>query len=73
MYFSGTIAPMFRQCGIYDEFVNIAKTVSGMTICNEQREVEYVLPLEGHQELLVPLFLFVGHFSSLGFRSQRTD
>ncbi|KAK5797006.1 hypothetical protein F5H01DRAFT_373550 [Linnemannia elongata] len=51
MYFSANTAPMFKQCGIYDEFVSVSKPVLNMMICNEQRELEYMLPLQGHEEL----------------------
>ncbi|KAF9539776.1 hypothetical protein EC957_005070 [Mortierella hygrophila] len=51
MYFSATTAPMFKQCGIYDEFVSVSKPVSGMKICNEERQLEYTIPFHGHKEL----------------------
>ncbi|KAF8946746.1 hypothetical protein BGZ47_011490 [Haplosporangium gracile] len=51
MYFNATTAPMFKQCGIYDEFVSVSKPVSAMKICNEQRQLEYMIQFHGHEEL----------------------
>ena len=50
MYFSATTANLFKQCGIYDEFVSIAKEVSGILMCTEQREVDFKIQFVDHEE-----------------------
>ncbi|KAG0373979.1 hypothetical protein BGX24_010988 [Mortierella sp. AD032] len=51
MYFNGSTAPMFTQCGIYEQFLAIAKPVFTMKFCNEDREVEHMMHFRDHQEL----------------------
>lgn len=51
MYFNGTTANLFKQCGIYDEFVSSGKLVSAINVCNEQREIQYRIDFQGHEEL----------------------
>ncbi|KAG9071664.1 hypothetical protein KI688_005877 [Linnemannia hyalina] len=51
MYFHGTTANLFKQCGIYDEFVSSGKFVSAINVCNEQREIQYKIDFQGHNEL----------------------
>ncbi|KAG0043039.1 hypothetical protein BGZ89_006602, partial [Linnemannia elongata] len=51
MYFNGTTANFFKQCGIYDEFVSSGKLVSAINVCNEQREIQYKIDFQGHDEL----------------------
>ncbi|KAG0069845.1 hypothetical protein BGZ90_000065 [Linnemannia elongata] len=51
MYFNGTTANLFKQCGIYDEFVSSGKLVSAINVCNEQREIQYKIDFQGHEEL----------------------
>ncbi|KAG0257520.1 hypothetical protein BGZ95_005215 [Linnemannia exigua] len=51
MYFNGTTANLFRQCGIYDEFVSLGKFVSSINVCNEQREVQYKIDFQGYDKL----------------------
>ncbi|OAQ29844.1 FAD/NAD(P)-binding domain-containing protein [Linnemannia elongata AG-77] len=51
MAFSATTANLFKQCGIYDEFVSISKLSSVLNVCNEQRESEYKIDFRGHDEM----------------------
>ncbi|KAK3813785.1 MAG: hypothetical protein JOS17DRAFT_760965 [Linnemannia elongata] len=51
MYFNGTTANLFKQCGIYDEFVSSGKFVSAIDVCNEEREIQYKIDFQGHDEL----------------------
>lgn len=57
MYFSATTANLFKQCGIYDEFVSIAKDVSGILMCTEQREVDFKIHFVDHEEEYEPTYL----------------
>ncbi|KAK3817829.1 MAG: hypothetical protein J3R72DRAFT_480147 [Linnemannia gamsii] len=50
MYFNCTTANFFKQCGFYDEFVSLGKTVSSIKMCNENREVEFSLDFENHEK-----------------------
>ncbi|KAF9154194.1 hypothetical protein BG015_001651 [Linnemannia schmuckeri] len=50
MYFCGTTANIFKQCGIYEEFLAFGKLVSAINVCNEQREVQYKVDFAGHDE-----------------------
>ncbi|KAG0285167.1 hypothetical protein BGZ96_010525 [Linnemannia gamsii] len=52
MYFSATTAYLFKQCEIYDEFTAIAKEVSGILMCTEQREVDFKIHFVNHEDLL---------------------
>ncbi|KAG0204212.1 hypothetical protein BGX33_008654 [Mortierella sp. NVP41] len=50
MYFNATTAPLFKQCGLYDEFLTFGKFVSALQMCNEEREVEYMIDFDGQRE-----------------------
>ncbi|KAG0204210.1 hypothetical protein BGX33_008652 [Mortierella sp. NVP41] len=50
MYFNGTSAPLFKQCGFYDEFVSFSKYVSGIQVCNEKCGIEYIMDFTGERE-----------------------
>lgn len=41
MAFGAATAPMFKQLGIYDEFVALAKFNDSIRFCNEKRQTEY--------------------------------
>ncbi|KAF8943003.1 hypothetical protein BGZ47_005916 [Haplosporangium gracile] len=41
MAFGASTAPMFKQLGIYDEFVALAKFNDSIQFCNEKRQMEY--------------------------------
>ncbi|KAG0273713.1 hypothetical protein BGZ95_010487 [Linnemannia exigua] len=49
MYFNSTTANLFKQCGIYDEFVAIGKYVSSLQFCNEDRQVDFHVYFTGHE------------------------
>ncbi|KAG9071681.1 hypothetical protein KI688_005894 [Linnemannia hyalina] len=51
MYFNCTTANLFKQCGIYEEFVALGKYVSSIKMCNENRELEFSVDFEGHEEM----------------------
>ncbi|KAK5797005.1 hypothetical protein F5H01DRAFT_359381 [Linnemannia elongata] len=51
MALSATTANLFKQCGIYDEFVSISKFASVIDICNERRKSEYKIDFHGHNEM----------------------
>ncbi|KAK3805212.1 MAG: hypothetical protein JOS17DRAFT_808613 [Linnemannia elongata] len=51
MFFNSTTAPLFKQCGIYDEFLSIGKYLSGVDMCTEDRNVYFRLGFVGHEEL----------------------
>ncbi|KAK5797016.1 hypothetical protein F5H01DRAFT_385353 [Linnemannia elongata] len=51
MYFNCTTANLFKQCGIYEEFLALGKYVSAIKMCNENRELEFSVDFEGHDEL----------------------
>ncbi|KAG9071658.1 hypothetical protein KI688_005871 [Linnemannia hyalina] len=48
MYFHGTTANLFKQCGIYNEFVSSGKFVSAVNVCNEQREIQYKIDFQAN-------------------------
>ncbi|KAF9120511.1 hypothetical protein BGW39_011311 [Mortierella sp. 14UC] len=50
MYFNCTTANLFKQCGIYDEFVALGKYVSSVQMCNEGRQVEFSLDFDNHEK-----------------------
>ncbi|KAF9920049.1 hypothetical protein FBU30_010219 [Linnemannia zychae] len=50
MYFNAATANIFKQCGIYDEFVSIGKLVTAMRMCNENREVNFLIDVTSHEE-----------------------
>ncbi|KAF9086672.1 hypothetical protein BGX23_008654 [Mortierella sp. AD031] len=50
MYFNGTSAPLFKQCGIYDEFVSFGKFVTNIQVCNEHREVKFKMDFAGEDK-----------------------
>ncbi|KAF9127870.1 hypothetical protein BGW39_005506 [Mortierella sp. 14UC] len=43
IFFNATTAKLFKQCGIYEEMMSIAKLTHNIKIANEKREVEYTL------------------------------
>ncbi|KAG0278864.1 hypothetical protein BGZ96_002206 [Linnemannia gamsii] len=51
MYFNGTTANLFKQCGFYDQFVSISKFVSTINVCDENRDIQYKIDFQGHDEL----------------------
>ncbi|KAK5796920.1 hypothetical protein F5H01DRAFT_385352 [Linnemannia elongata] len=53
MYFNCTTANLFKQCGIYDEFVSLRKYVSSIKMCNEVRVVDFSMDFAGHEALQV--------------------
>ncbi|KAK3805681.1 MAG: hypothetical protein JOS17DRAFT_615596 [Linnemannia elongata] len=50
MFFNSTTAPLFKQCGIYDEFLSIGKYLSGIDMCSEDRKLSFKLGFAGHEE-----------------------
>ncbi|KAK3835606.1 MAG: hypothetical protein J3R72DRAFT_494074 [Linnemannia gamsii] len=58
MSFGAPTAPMFKQLGIYDEFVGLAKFNDSIQFCNEKREVEYKMefPVDQDGTLTTKLF-----------------
>ncbi|KAF8942271.1 hypothetical protein BGZ47_006654, partial [Haplosporangium gracile] len=50
MFFNSTTAPLFKQCGIYDEFLSIGKYLSGADMCTEERKLAFRLDFAGHEE-----------------------
>ncbi|KAF9120613.1 hypothetical protein BGX30_003081 [Mortierella sp. GBA39] len=50
MYFNCTTVNLFKQCGIYEEFAALGKCVSAIKMCNEQRELEFSIEFEGHEQ-----------------------
>ncbi|KAG0053744.1 hypothetical protein BGZ90_006149, partial [Linnemannia elongata] len=50
MYFNCTTAPLFKQCGIYDEFLAIGKFISKIDMCTEDRKVAFELGFAGQEE-----------------------
>ncbi|KAF9091029.1 hypothetical protein BGX23_005545 [Mortierella sp. AD031] len=51
MAFSGSLAPLFKQLGIYEEFVAMGKQSDSIQIFNHKREHQYTVGLSGHMEL----------------------
>lgn len=51
MFFNCTTANLFKQCGIYDEFVAMGKYISAIKVCNEKRKLEFSMDFEGHDEM----------------------
>ncbi|KAG9063208.1 hypothetical protein KI688_004810 [Linnemannia hyalina] len=51
MFFNSTTAPLFKQCGIYDEFLSIGKYLSKIDMCTEDRKVAFELSFAGHEEV----------------------
>ncbi|KAH7056127.1 hypothetical protein BKA57DRAFT_531832 [Linnemannia elongata] len=50
MYFNCTTANFFKQCGIYEEFLSIAKDVASIKMCNEKRALDFSLDFPGHEK-----------------------
>ncbi|KAG0287066.1 hypothetical protein BGZ97_007204, partial [Linnemannia gamsii] len=50
MYFNSTTANLFKQCGIYEEFLSISKHVSAIQVFNEKREPAYCMAFEGQDQ-----------------------
>jgi hypothetical protein len=46
IFFNATTAKLFKQCGIYEDMMKIAKLTPSIQIANEKREVEYTLDFE---------------------------
>jgi hypothetical protein len=53
MGFNATTAVMFKQCGIYDEFLAIAKPMSGVQVGNIHRTIDYKIDFSEQEELQV--------------------
>lgn len=51
MALSAATANLFKQCGIYDEFVSISQFASVIDICNVRRKSEYKIDFHGHNEM----------------------
>ncbi|KAK3813783.1 MAG: hypothetical protein JOS17DRAFT_760957 [Linnemannia elongata] len=51
MFFNCTTAAFFKQCGIYEELIALGKPISSMHIGNEDRELEFKIDFEGHDEM----------------------
>ncbi|KAF9545269.1 hypothetical protein EC957_011142 [Mortierella hygrophila] len=51
MFFNSTTAPLFKQCGIYDEFVSIGKYLDVAELCTEDRKASFKLGSGGHEEV----------------------
>lgn len=49
MYFNSTTANLFKQCGIYEEFLAIGKYVSSIQVFNEERGHEFSMDFEGQE------------------------
>ncbi|KAK5796991.1 hypothetical protein F5H01DRAFT_373662 [Linnemannia elongata] len=49
MYFNSTTANLFKQCGIYEEFLAIGKYVSAIQVFNEERGHEFSMDFEGQE------------------------
>ncbi|KAF9120050.1 hypothetical protein BGW39_011704 [Mortierella sp. 14UC] len=50
MYFNTTTANLFKQCGIYEEFLAIGKYVSAIQIFNEERGAEFTMDFDGQEQ-----------------------
>ncbi|KAF9154192.1 hypothetical protein BG015_001649 [Linnemannia schmuckeri] len=50
MYFNSTTASLFKQCGIYDEFLSIGKPVNSIKMCNEKRELDFSMDFAGQEK-----------------------
>jgi hypothetical protein len=53
MFFNATTAKLFKQCGIYDEMMSIAKLTPSINIANENREIEYTLDFSKAADMYV--------------------
>ncbi|KAG9063199.1 hypothetical protein KI688_004800 [Linnemannia hyalina] len=51
MFFNSTTAPLFKQCGIYDEFLSIGKFLDAADLCTEDQKVAFSLGSRGHEEV----------------------
>ncbi|KAF9283545.1 hypothetical protein BGZ88_010436 [Linnemannia elongata] len=49
--FNATTAVMFKQCGFYDEFLAIAKPMSGVQVGNTRRTIDYKIDFSEQEEL----------------------
>ncbi|KAF8946751.1 hypothetical protein BGZ47_011495 [Haplosporangium gracile] len=49
MYFNCTTANLFKQCGIYDEFLALGKDVSVIQVCKDPREVDFDMPFGDYE------------------------
>jgi hypothetical protein len=50
MSFGAPSAPMFKQLGIYDKFVSLAKISDSIQFYNEKREAEYKIEFPVDQD-----------------------
>ncbi|KAF9127872.1 hypothetical protein BGW39_005508 [Mortierella sp. 14UC] len=60
LFFNATTAKLFKQCGIYDQIMEIAKLTHSIQIANENREIDYILDYAE----AVPLFGSSGYIVS---------
>ncbi|KAK3835637.1 MAG: hypothetical protein J3R72DRAFT_513801 [Linnemannia gamsii] len=60
LFFNATTAKLFKQCGIYDQIMNIAKLTPSIEIANEDRDIDYTLDYAE----AVPLFGSSGYIVS---------
>ncbi|KAG0285514.1 hypothetical protein BGZ96_010253 [Linnemannia gamsii] len=51
MGFNATTAVMFKQCGFYDEFLAVAKPMSGVQVGNIHRTIDYKIDFSEQEEL----------------------
>ncbi|KAF9926501.1 hypothetical protein FBU30_003940 [Linnemannia zychae] len=51
MVFGPTLAPMFKQCGIYDEFVTLGKRNDTINVLNSKGYMEYSVSFAEEREL----------------------
>ncbi|KAK3813780.1 MAG: hypothetical protein JOS17DRAFT_779223 [Linnemannia elongata] len=50
MFLNSTTASLFKQCGIYDEFVAIGKYASNILMCTEERKVDFTMEFAQHEK-----------------------
>jgi len=53
MVFGPTLAPMFKQCGIYDEFVALGKKNESINVLNSKGGKEYSVDFSDGKEMYV--------------------
>ncbi|KAF9083047.1 hypothetical protein BGX23_011831 [Mortierella sp. AD031] len=51
LFFNPTTARLFKQCGIWNELMEIAKFTRSLQVANEQRQVEYLMDFTDQIEL----------------------
>lgn len=53
MVFGPTLAPMMKQCGIYDEFVTLGKRNESINVLNSSGGKEYSVDFSDGKEMYV--------------------